>query len=256
MSKVSNKSELSCGRESEKRKGASDFRSLLLSSLSFFFDGAARRPSASAFFDVEKVLSSCSTFEKFFDAFSSSFSFFPMLMLRSSPCAAAAASAAAPRRSLSRLDAARAPLPPRAPLGAARPSALSFARSSSSTTKLAAISKPTDASASAAAPVISIDNGADSSATVVRVAGANRPGLLTALTAAFRDLGLDVKKVKRRARERKKKRGSFAFSFFRRPHRPNICSQNFSPLSHTSIPPRPRSVRRTATSTTSSTSRW
>lgn len=64
----------------------------------------------------------------------------------------------------------------------------------------AAISKPTDAAAASAAPVISIDNGTDASATVVRVAGANRPGLLTALTAAFRDLGLDVKKVRKEER--------------------------------------------------------
>lgn len=108
----------------------------------------------------------------------------------------------------SRATAVRAPLAPRAPLVAARPSSsLPFASSRSS--KLCAISKPTDAAA-AAAPVISIDNGADSSTTVVRVAGSNRPGLLTALTAAFRDLGLDVKKV-RRGRKKDKKVLSFLF---------------------------------------------
>ena len=112
----------------------------------------------------------------------------------SSSCAAAAVARPAGLPSQASRAAVRAPLAPRAPLVAARPSSsLPFASSRSS--KLCAISKPTDAAA--AAPVISIDNGADSSTTVVRVAGSNRPGLLTALTAAFRDLGLDVKKVKR-----------------------------------------------------------
>ena len=48
-----------------------------------------------------------------------------------------------------------------------------------------------------AAPVVTIDND-ESDTTIVRVTGASRPGLLTALTAAFRDLGLDVRKVRRK----------------------------------------------------------
>lgn len=40
-----------------------------------------------------------------------------------------------------------------------------------------------------------IDNGQDSTYTVVTVEGYNRPGLLSSLSAAFRDLGLDVGKV-------------------------------------------------------------
>ena len=128
----------------------------------------------------------------------------------SSSCAAAAVARRAGLPSQASRAAMRAPLA-RAPLVAARPSSLSFAArsSSSSRSKLCAISKPTDAAA--AAPVISIDNGADSSATVVRVAGANRPGLLTALTAAFRDLGLDVKKVLGEEK-RKKDKSSFVCS--------------------------------------------
>ena len=42
---------------------------------------------------------------------------------------------------------------------------------------------------------IGIDNDADESATVISVTGLNRPGLLSALTAAFRDLNLEVVKV-------------------------------------------------------------
>lgn len=57
-------------------------------------------------------------------------------------------------------------------------------------TRVAAVSRP-----SPAAPAVAIDNDADADATVVRVTGPSRPGLLTALTAAFRDLGLDVRKV-------------------------------------------------------------
>lgn len=40
-----------------------------------------------------------------------------------------------------------------------------------------------------------IDNNQDSAYTVVTVEGYNRPGLLSSLSAAFRDLGLDVGKV-------------------------------------------------------------
>ena len=40
-----------------------------------------------------------------------------------------------------------------------------------------------------------IDNNQDSTYTVVTVEGYNRPGLLSSLSAAFRDLGLDVGKV-------------------------------------------------------------
>jgi hypothetical protein len=39
---------------------------------------------------------------------------------------------------------------------------------------------------------VSVSNDADPSCTQVRIGADNRPGLLTALTAAFRDLGLDV----------------------------------------------------------------
>ncbi len=42
---------------------------------------------------------------------------------------------------------------------------------------------------------MSIDN-SQPGATVISVEGYNRPGLLTALTATFRDLGLDVSKVR------------------------------------------------------------
>jgi len=42
---------------------------------------------------------------------------------------------------------------------------------------------------------VDIDTKSDPALTIVRVTGPNRPGLLTALTAAFRDLGLDVQKV-------------------------------------------------------------
>ena len=45
---------------------------------------------------------------------------------------------------------------------------------------------------------VSIDNAEDSSYTVVKVEGYNRPGLLTSLSGAFRDLGLDVGKARRR----------------------------------------------------------
>ena len=43
---------------------------------------------------------------------------------------------------------------------------------------------------------VSIDNAGNSSYTVVVVEGYNRPGLLTSLSGAFRDLGLDVGKVR------------------------------------------------------------
>lgn len=56
--------------------------------------------------------------------------------------------------------------------------------------RAAAVSRPTPAP-----PAVAIDVDADADSLVVRVTGANRPGLLTALTAAFRDLGLDVRKV-------------------------------------------------------------
>ncbi len=42
---------------------------------------------------------------------------------------------------------------------------------------------------------VSIDN-SQANATVISVEGYNRPGLLTALTATFRDLGLDVNKAR------------------------------------------------------------
>jgi glycine cleavage system regulatory protein len=42
---------------------------------------------------------------------------------------------------------------------------------------------------------VSIDN-SQADATVISVEGYNRPGLLTALTATFRDLGLDVTKAR------------------------------------------------------------
>lgn len=40
-----------------------------------------------------------------------------------------------------------------------------------------------------------IDNAQDSAYTVVTIEGYNRPGLLSSLSAAFRDLGLDVGKA-------------------------------------------------------------
>lgn len=120
----------------------------------------------------------------------------------------------------------------------------------------AAISKPTDAAAASAAPVISIDNDADSSATVVRVAGANRPGLLTALTAAFRDLGLDVKKVNEES-----EKGGFCFFFSLVPPSkgasPSFFVLNFfHVLNSIENISRPRSDLPMALSTTHSTSRW
>lgn len=153
----------------------------------------------------------------------------------------------------------RAPLAPRAPLVAARPaSSLPFASSRSS--KLFAISKPTDAAEAAQSePIISIDNGADSSTTVVRVAGSNRPGLLTALTAAFRDLGLDVKKVRRGGRKIKK------FLLFPPSATPTssvaiilffFFLTQLSLKKRSSNSPRPRSDLPTAPLTTRSTSRW
>ncbi len=42
---------------------------------------------------------------------------------------------------------------------------------------------------------VSIDNAVDGAFTVVTIEGHNRPGLLSFLSAAFRDLGLDVGKV-------------------------------------------------------------
>ena len=56
--------------------------------------------------------------------------------------------------------------------------------------RAAAVSRPTPA-----APAVAIDTDADADSLVVKVTGPNRQGLLTALTAAFRDLGLDVRKV-------------------------------------------------------------
>ena len=175
-----------------------------------------------------------------------------MLLRGPSSCCAAAAAARLPSPSSSRA-ARRARSASLAPLALARPSSLpSSARSSSS--KLRAISKPT-ADAAAAAPVISIDNGADSSATVVRVAGFNRPGLLTAMTAAFRDLGLDVKKV--REGERGSRFVPFVGSLSSSPSAivlsPDLKTFH---LSNTRPLSRPRSDLPAMQSTTRSTSRW
>ena len=43
---------------------------------------------------------------------------------------------------------------------------------------------------------VSIDNAQDSVFTVVTISGFNRPGLLTSISGTFRDLGLDVGKVR------------------------------------------------------------
>ncbi|KAL4434815.1 hypothetical protein ABPG77_005342 [Micractinium sp. CCAP 211/92] len=50
----------------------------------------------------------------------------------------------------------------------------------------------TQDSAGGAVASVSMDNEADPSATVIKVTGANRPGLLSSLTSTFTDLGLDV----------------------------------------------------------------
>ena len=42
---------------------------------------------------------------------------------------------------------------------------------------------------------VQIDNNADATYTVIRVKGISRPGLLSSITAAFRDLDVDVVKV-------------------------------------------------------------
>jgi UTP:GlnB (protein PII) uridylyltransferase len=43
---------------------------------------------------------------------------------------------------------------------------------------------------------VTIDNSENPQYTIVTVAGANRPGLLTALSSSFKDLALEVRKVR------------------------------------------------------------
>lgn len=43
---------------------------------------------------------------------------------------------------------------------------------------------------------VSLDNSSDPSFTVVTIEGDSKPGLLTSLSGTFRDLGLDVGKVR------------------------------------------------------------
>ena len=73
------------------------------------------------------------------------------------------------------------------PAGVARHAGMPLVRA------VAEAERPTQASEGAS---VSIDN-SQPGATVISVEGYNRPGLLTALTATFRDLGLDVSKVRK-----------------------------------------------------------